>query len=191
MDGAEWCLRDFIRRAETCGYHTCVTAQPELLCTPEIVFGSAERRRKQTLLSRERYLSRWGLARHYCLYFGPNTDASGLSETVGSLVTAARQGHRFTLLLHRRQFNEFRRRGWNGLHTAIVVCKLPFFATQRNITRRFAALQAADPDLIPVRVTEDVPFPGVAAPICLTDVVSASENGISPPAQWGNVMEAI
>lgn len=191
LDGAGWCLRDFIRRAETCGYHTCVTAQPVLSCTPETVFGSPERRLKLSRLSRDSYLSRWGVAHHYCLYFGPHTDAAGLSETVGALVAAARRGHRFTLLLHRRQFNEFRRRGWNGLHTAIVVCKLPFLGTQRSIARRFAALQAADPDLIPVRGTEDVPFPGVAAPICLAEVVSASENSFSPAAQWVNVMEAI
>jgi glycosyltransferase involved in cell wall biosynthesis len=191
LDGAEWCLRDFIRRAETCGYHTCVTAQPELLCGQETIFGSPERRQKQALLSRESYLSRWGVARHYCLYFGPQTDAAGLSDTVGALVAAARRGHQFTLLLHRRQFNEFRRRGWNGLHTAIVVCKLPLIGAQRSIARQYAALQATDPDLIPVRGTEDVSFPGVVAPICLAEVVSAGENGISPPAQWGNVMEAI
>ena len=189
MDGADWCLRDYIRRAETCGYHTCVTAQPELVCTPETVFGSPERREGQTRLSRERYLSRWGVAHHYCLYFGPETQAADLSETVGTLVAAARRGHRFSLLLHRRQFNEFRRRGWNGLHTAIEICRLPLLGTQRSFARQFAALQAADPDLIPVLGSEDALFPGVAAPICLSELVAGGENGIPPSAQWGNAME--
>lgn len=189
LDGAEWCLRDYIRRAETCGYHTCVTAQPELACTPETVFGSPERRQEQTRLSRDRYLSRWGVARHYCLYFGPHTDAAGLSETVGALVAAARRGHRFTLLLHRRQFNEFHRRGWSGLHTAIEICRLPLFGAQRSFARQFAALQAADPDLIPVLGAEEAAFPGVAAPMCLGEVVAAGGNGT--PTQWGNVMEVI
>lgn len=177
LDSAEWCLRDYIRRAETSGYHTCVTAHPELTCGQESIFGSQERRQEQIRLSRDIYLSRWGVARHYCLYFGPETDAD-LSGTVEAIVDAARRGHRFTLLLHRRQARDFRRRGWNGLHTAIAICKLPLFGVQRSLARQFAALQAADPDLIPVRGSEHVKFPGVAAPMCLDEVVAARENGI-------------
>jgi hypothetical protein len=191
MDGAEWCLRDYIRRAGTSGFHTCVIAHTELVCGQETIFGSQDRRKEQVRLSRDRYLVRWGVARHYCLYFGPETDAGDLSETVEAIVAAARRGHRFTLLLHRRQFKEFRKRGWNGLHTAIAICKLPLFGVQRSFARQFAALQAADPDLIPVRRAENVVFPGVAAPMCLNEVVATRENGISPPAQWSNALEII
>jgi hypothetical protein len=182
LDGAEWCLRDYIRRAETNGYRTCVTVQPELTCGHETVFGSQERRQEQARLSRDIYLSRWGVARHYCLYFGPEAVAADLSGTVEALVAAARQGHRFTLLLHRRQFKDFRRRGWNGLHTAVTICRLPLFGVQRSFARQFAALQAADPDLIPVQGSKDVIFPGVAAPMYLDEVMTARENGISPCA---------
>jgi hypothetical protein len=191
LDGAEWCLREYICRAETSGYHTCVTAQPVLDCGLETVFGSQERRQEQTRLSRNSYLERWGVARHYCLYFGPETDAADLTETVESIVAATRRGHRFTLLLHRRQFKEFRRRGWNGLHTSIAICRLPLFGAHRSLVRQYAALQEADPDLIPVRGTDDVVFPGVAAPMCLTEIVAASVNGISSPAKWGNALEVI
>jgi hypothetical protein len=186
LDSAEWCLRDYIRRAEASGYHTCVIAQPELVCSQEIIFGSQERRQEQARLSRDSYRSRWGIARHYCLYFGSGTDAAELSGTVEALVARARQGDRFTLLLHRKQFKEFRRRGWDGLHTAIAIRRLPLIGVQRSITRQLADLQAGDPDLIPVRGAEDVVFPGVAAPICLNQVMAARENGISHPAQWGN-----
>jgi glycosyltransferase involved in cell wall biosynthesis len=191
LDGAEWCLRDYIRRAETSGFHSCVIAHPELVCGQETIFGSQPRRKEQARLSRDRYLLRWGVARHYCLYLGPETDAGDLSETVAAIVAVARRGHRFTLLLHRRQFKEFRVLGWNGLHTAIAICKLPLFGVQRSFARQFAALQAADPDLIPVRRAENVVFPGVAAPMCLNEVVATRENGISPPAQWSNALEII
>ena len=191
LDGAEWCLRDYIRRAETSGYHTCVTEHPELVCGQETIFGSQERRREQARLSRDRYLARWGVARHYCLYFGPEADAGDLSGAVEAIVAAARRGHRFTLLLHRRQFKEFRRRRWNGLHTAIVICKLPLFGVQRSFARQFADIQAADHDLIPVRGAENVVFPGVTAPMCLNEVVAASGDGISPPAQWDNALEVV
>jgi hypothetical protein len=189
LDSAEWCLRDYMRRAEASGYHTCVIARPELVCGREIIFGSQERRTEQARLSRDTYLSRWGIARHYCIYFGSATDTADLSGTVETLVSAARQGHRFTLLLHRKQFKEFRLRGWDGLHTAIAIRRLPLIGAQRSLARQFADLRSADPDLIPVRGDEDVVFPGVAAPICLNQVMAARENGSSHPAQWGNAME--
>jgi glycosyltransferase involved in cell wall biosynthesis len=191
LDGGEWCLRDYIRRTETSGYHTCVTARTELACGPETVFGSQERRQEQTRLSRDRYLSRWGIARHYCLYFGPEADAAELSGTVDAIVAAARRGHRFELLLHRKQFKEFRRRGWTGLHTAVTSFKLPIFGAGRSLSRHFEALQTADPDLLPLRATENVIFPGVAAPMCLTEVVPDRGNDFSPPPHWDNAMEVI
>ena len=191
LDGAEWCLRDYIRRAESSGYRTCVSAQPELTCGQETIFGSPERRQGQAQLSRDIYLSRWGAARHYCLYFGPEADAAGLSGTVEALVAAARQGHRFTLLLHRRQFKEVRRRGWYGLHTAIAICSLPLFGAQRSLARQFAALQAADPDLIPVRGSEEVIFPGAAAAMYLAEVVDVTKTTSQPPAQLNNAMEDV
>jgi hypothetical protein len=176
LDGAEWCLRDYIRRAESSNYYTCVSARPQLVCGHETIFGSTQRRQEQTRHSQANYLERWGCARHYCLYFGPKADAAELSATVETLVAAARQGHRFTLMLHRKQFKEFRRRGWNGLHTAVIMYKLPFLGAQRSLIRQFAALQAADPDLIPVVGGEDVLFPAVTAPICLNDIVAISQN---------------
>jgi hypothetical protein len=191
LDGAEWCLRDYIRRAESGGYHTCVTSRPELVCGRETIFGSQERRQEQASFSRDSYLARWGVSRHYCLYFGPESDAADLTGTVEAIVSAARRGHRFTLLLHRRQFKEFRRRGWNGLHTSVAICGLPLFGVQRSFARQFSALQAADPDLIPVRGSDDLVFPGVAAPICLNEIVATGENTTPRPALLGNALEVM
>jgi hypothetical protein len=191
LDGGEWCLRDYIRRAEASGCHTCVTAHTELLCGRETVFGSQERRQEQSRLSHDCYLARWGVTRHYCLYFGPEAAAADLAGTVETLAAAARQGHRFTLLLHRRQFKEFRKRGWNILHTGIAICPLPLFGTSRSLARQFDALQAVDPDLIPVRGADNVEFPGASAPRCLNEIVATHENGTSSPAQWGNALEVI
>jgi glycosyltransferase involved in cell wall biosynthesis len=190
LDGAEWCLRDYIRRAQTIGYHTCVSALPRLDCGPETVFGSEERRREQSRISRDRYLERWGLARHYCLYFGPDLDAAELTETVETLVAAARRGDCFSLLLHRRQFKEFRQRGWNGLHTAIEIRRLPILRTQRSLARQLGELQTAHPELIPVRGSESVEFPGAAAALSLNEVAAPrSSEGINPPGHWDNAME--
>jgi hypothetical protein len=179
LDGGEWCLRDYIRRAETRGYHTCVASQPELICGHETIFGSQERRQEQIRLSRERYLSCWGVARHYCLYFGPEEQAGDLTGTVEAIVAAARLGHHFTLLLHRRQFKEFRKRGWNGLHTGISICRLPLIGARRGLARQLAALETADPDMVPVRGAEGVLFPGRDTAIPFSEITSSRRSSIS------------
>jgi glycosyltransferase involved in cell wall biosynthesis len=191
LDGAEWCLRDYIRRAEARSYRVCVTARPELACSRETVFGSPERRQEQVRTSRDNYLARWGVAHHYCLYFGAATDAADLPETVAAIAAAARRGHRFTLLLHRRQFKEFRRRGWHALHTAVEISSLPLLGVQRSLGRRLAALKAEFPDLIPVRGGEDVDFPGAATALCLSDVTAVHRSGDCSPAQLNTALEVV
>jgi hypothetical protein len=178
MDGGEWCLRDYIRRAEAKGYHSCVTARPELICSRETVFGSLERRQEQARTSQEQYLSRWGAAQHYCLYFGPLAQAGDLYETVETIVARARRGHRFTLLLHRRQFKEFRKRDWNGLHTGITICPLPLFAAKRSLARQVAALQTANPDMMLVIGAEGALFPGGGTAIPFNEI-AASHSSIA------------
>lgn len=179
LDGGEWCLKDYIRRAEASGYRCCVASQPELFCGRETIFGSQERRQEQTRLSREMCLSRWGVARHYCLYFGKESQASDLSDTVETIVAAARRGHRFTLLLHRRQFKEFSKRGWNRLHTGITICPLPVFGAARKLVQHIAALQMSDPDLILVQGVEGVPFPGSDLALPFNEIAAACTNTIS------------
>ena len=191
MDGGEWCLKDYIRRAETKDYHTCVTARPELLCGQETVFGSQERRQEQARLSRDQYLSRWGVTHHYCLYFGKEMHAGELSDMVERIVAGARCGHRFTLLLHRRQFKEFRKRGWNGLHTSITICPLPLFGAARSLARQVAALQSAHPDMIPVRGAEGVPFPGSDVAISFNTIAAAHENRISSEVHLNEALEVV
>ena len=179
LDGGEWCLRDYIRRAEAQGYHTCVSARPELHCGQETVFGSPERLQNQARLSRESYLSRWDSAQHYCLYFGPTVQAAELSNTFEQIMAAARRGHRFTLLLHRKQAKEFRKLGWNGLHTSVSICPLPLLGAKRSLARRLATLQSADPDMILVQGSTGTLFPGNAATIPLSEMAACPATGIS------------
>ena len=176
MDGGEWCLRDYIRRTETKDYRTCVTTRPELICGQETVFGSQQRKLEQSRLSRDIYLSRWGVAHHYCLYFGKEAQAGDLYDTVERIVTGARHGHRFTLLLHRRQFKEFQKRGWNRLHTGITICPLPLFGAVRSLARQISALQSADPDMILVQGAEGALFPASDAAIPFNEIAASHRN---------------
>jgi glycosyltransferase involved in cell wall biosynthesis len=191
LDGGEWCLRDYIRRAETKGYHSFMTVRPELICSQETVFGSQERRQELARLSHDSYLSRWGVAHHYCLYFGPASQAGDLSDTIEIIVAGARRGHRFTLLLHRRQFKEFRKRGWNGLHTGITICQLPLFGAGRSLARRIADLQSADPDMILVRGSEGVLFPGNDIAILFNEMAAYHGSSIFSELHFDHSREVV
>lgn len=174
LDSGEWCLTDYIRRAWNMGYRTCATSRSHLVCGPEPVFGSDERRQSLARISRERYLEQWGISRHYCIYFGSDTDAGALADAMETILEGARRGHRFTLLLHHRQTSEFRRCGWNCLHTGIEQTRLSIFMPQRDLVRKIGALREAAPEMIMVRWENDasaagmemaIPFSGVAAAI--------------------------
>ena len=189
LDGGEWCLRDYIRRAGVAGYHTVVSCRPELVCGQETVFGSAERRRQQSSASEARYFSRWGLARHYVVYFGRDTEAGDLSVTIDRVLSAARRGHRFTLFLHHKQQRYFRKHGWNALHTGVELCPLSLMWPERDLVHQYARLKTESPDVIPVRGREETIFPGLGSAILFSDVAASlkSENSSTPSTHSAEV----
>jgi glycosyltransferase involved in cell wall biosynthesis len=173
LDGGEWCLRDYIRRAGVAGYHTVVSGRPELACGQEQVFGSTERRRQQSSASEARYFSRWGLARHYAVYFGRDTDAADLDGTMDRILSATRRGHRFSLFLHHKQQRYFQKHGWNALHTGVELCPLALIWPERDLIRQYARLKTESPDVIPVRGREEIIFPGLGSAILFSDVAAS------------------
>jgi hypothetical protein len=171
LDGGEWCLKDYVRRAWKWGYHSCVTSRSHVVCGKETVFGSNVRRFQQGQLSSSAYRERWGIGRHYVIYFGRSTAAS-LSDTMETITQGARQGHRFTLLLHRRQAADFQRMGWHVRHTGIELQRISPLMPQRDLLRRLTTLRAGIPDIIPVRGVTGIDFPGLDAAIPFDEVAA-------------------
>ena len=172
LDGNEWCLAEYVRRVAARGYRTCITDRLRLPCSAGQLYGSAQRRNEMIQHSRSVYLSRWGISRHYCVYFGPKIDAASLGETIAAILDGARQGHRFTLLLHRRQNSVFRKSGWNGLHSGIELYKLSFLFTSRDLVRKIERLRGDSPGLLPVRGSSEINFPGNEAAVPLDELLS-------------------
>jgi hypothetical protein len=189
LDGDEWCLREYVRRVAAQGYRTCITGGIRLSCSAGQQFGSAQRRSEMIQNSRTSYLSRWGVARHYCVYFGKETDSVSLEDTVSAILDAARQGHRFSLLLHRRQYSDFRKMGWNGLHTGIDLQRIALLFPQKDIQRKIAALRSASPDLMAVRGTSGIPFPGVDTALSPDELFTSLQSRITAAA--GSLEEAL
>lgn len=171
LDGGEWCLKEYVRRAAARGYHTCLSARPLLLCGTEQTFGSAARHREIARNSQNEYTARWGVKRHYAVYFGAETTAAALSDTVAALVAGARMGHSYHLLLHGRQYREFCRMGWNGLHTGIELMRLPLLFPLRALSRRMQQLSAEVPDLIAVWGGGGLSFPGYDTALPLAELL--------------------
>jgi len=173
LDGNEWCLKEYVRRVADYGYRTCVTGRLCLTCSVVQLFGSAQRRNEMIQNSRLLYTSRWGVSRHYCVYFGAAADAETLDDIMSVILDGARQGHRFALLLHRHQYSVFRKMGWNGLHTGIDVCKISFLFPLRDLQRKIKMLRAASPDLLAVRGCSGIDFPGIESAISQDELISS------------------
>ncbi|MHB8122286.1 MAG: glycosyltransferase [Desulfuromonadaceae bacterium] len=173
LDGDEWCLKEYVRRVAGYGYRTFITASLRLPCAGGQQFGSVQRRNEMVQNSRSAYLARWGITRHYCVYFGKEADAGSLADTIAALLDGARQGHRFTLLLHRRQYSVFRKMGWNGLHAGIALQRLSIPFPAQDLQRKIAALQKTTPELIAVRGCSGVALPGIDTTLSPDELFSA------------------
>ncbi|KAB0671235.1 glycosyltransferase [Oryzomonas sagensis] len=173
LDSGEWCLIDYIRRAWSKGYRTGVTSRSHLICSQEPVFGSDARRKSQAHISWEHYREQWGISRHYGVYFGADTDAAALADAMETIREGARRGHRFTLLLHHRQAREFRRCGWNCLHTGIDQVRLSMIMPHRDLVRKIGALRGSVPEMIMVRWQDDASVAGMEMSIPFADVAAA------------------
>jgi len=173
LDGGEWCLKEYVRRVAAHGYRTCITGRTRLSCSAGQQFGSVQRRNEMTQNSRSEYISRWGIDRHYCVYFGMETGTGTLGDIVAAVLDGARQGHRFTLLLHRRQYADFRKMGWGCLHTGIEMNRISFLFPLRDLQRKVAVLRNASPDIVMVRGCSAIVFPGADAAISQEDLLNS------------------
>jgi glycosyltransferase involved in cell wall biosynthesis len=142
LDGAEWCLKDYVSRANDKGFQICITSGSTVVCGTETILGSDARRRELFLASQALYAEQWDIGRHYGVYFGRGVQADGLADSVETILRGARRGHRFTLLLHNAQAAVFRRMGWNGLHTSIELVVLSRFMPRRDLQRICASYPA-------------------------------------------------
>ncbi len=154
LDGGLWCLRDYVCRAVARGYRACVTFDSTVECAAAPLLGSEARRREQVQASRDSCVSRWGEGRHFGVYFGRDRGAESLAEAVETILAGARRGHRFTILLHPSQAVQFRRLGWDALHTSICLCTLPRLMPGRAL-RAFSAEQ---PEMVLVSDAPGSPF---------------------------------
>jgi hypothetical protein len=160
LDGSAWCLRDYQQRAAAHSYRTFLVPMALLHSGPPLVFGSEERRRERERLSQLAFLERWGAPQQFAVYFPQQTEAEHLERALSVILTAARRGHCFTLLLHHRQYRQASDQGYRCLHTGIELVSLARFGTGRDLRKWLQRLSAEIPHLSIVKGVDGIPVPG-------------------------------
>ncbi len=137
LDGGEWCLADYRRRGEQAGYHSYVTAKVNLYCRGDqsFGFGSLQRRQQQREASSLICQQRWGTTEELCLYPGKQATPEEIEKLIEQALPAARQGNTVILLLHWQQHRECCKRGWHGVHTGIILSRLPLIGARDALKR--------------------------------------------------------
>lgn len=160
LDGAHWCLRDYQQRAAAAGYLTVLAPGAVVESGPALVFGSDERRRTREEFSADACRSRWGVPADYIVHLPKETEDSHLETALQTMLAAARKGHRFTVCMHRRQFQLAAAQGWCCLHTGIELVQLAQLGAARDLRKRITRLQGVTPEIKIVKGVDGIPVPG-------------------------------
>lgn len=167
MDGGIWCLRDYSRRAERAGYRTIAVASCRTKIEEPQLLGSVTRREDRVRQGEQLYQQRWGIQRHFCFALvGPDTGIQSHS-VLQSLLTAARQGDRITLLADKLNYRQLTGDGFGALHAGISIESLPVLFTLRGLRKRLTLLGKDSPEMLFVNAAHglDIDLPE----ICLAD----------------------
>jgi glycosyltransferase involved in cell wall biosynthesis len=154
LDGGEWSLRDYVRRAWRERFVSLHAPSSVVYRGEEIVFGSAVRREETLTRSIQAYRERWGEGREYLLFFSPGTAPGAVDGFTDLLLEGARQGDRFTLLLDRGSYR-LAESGWIGsLHESIRLESLPVLFSRSGLRKRVEEWRRTHPDGIVVAAGE-------------------------------------
>lgn len=161
MDGGEWCLKDYSRRAYKAGFLTFAAEGGAVLFQEETPLGSLTRREEALRNSIAKFRASWGDEHFYCIHFPKDTDALMLERKFEILLRGARQGHRFHLLLPAKLYRRMEKGRLFPLHSGITFGQLPLIAPSRGALRSFESLRAQSAECRAVTGIDGMPFPGV------------------------------
>jgi glycosyltransferase involved in cell wall biosynthesis len=170
MDGGEWALRDFVRRATRAGYTTYSMEMDSLRLSPVVELGSAARRQERELNARRLYVERWGEPLSYLVVCQDSLFGINDAEFRNALLEAARQGNRISVIAENRVGRQLFRDGFSSLHENIVLNILPKFFSSRALNRILASFAVEQPAAI--LVSENDSLSGAFKRLVFTGFVS-------------------
>lgn len=144
MDGGEWALRDFVRRATHAGYTTYSLETDCLKLSAITEFGSVARRQEREQNARQLYVERWGEPLYYLIVCPNSLFGVTNADFRETILESARQGNRISVVAENVVGRLLSREGFSVLHENISFKTLPKLFSSRalkGILSRFAVSQ--------------------------------------------------
>jgi len=160
LDGDDWCLKDYSRRADRAGFRTLCVDGPPVRYRNELVYGSPERRERVLKESIAVYLARWGEECAYCLCLSRDPGREAIDRIFAVILSAAREGQRFYVLAPFRAHRMIVAAGLHRSHEHISVERLSRFFPARAVRSAFARLRGSHPEVKLVTGLEGLTEPG-------------------------------
>lgn len=157
MDGGEWCLKEYSRRAYRAGFLTFAADGGSVFFREERPLGSLKRREERLERTVAGFVARWGEGRSFCLYFPKSAEFAAIAQKLPVLMQGARQGDRFHLLLSKKAYRLLLKDQEIQRHENITYGVLPLWGAAKVFSR----LSLEEPGIRAVDGIDGVSFPGV------------------------------
>jgi hypothetical protein len=170
LDGGVWCLRDFQQRASASGHLTIMVPSAKIISGNDLQLGSEERRISREKTSADTVHARWNKPRIFAVQMPREAEEAYLKESMNTILSAARLGHRFTIFLHGKQYNMAAKSGLNCLHTGIKLAKLLPLITKHSLHKQIQLLKSSHTELEIVKGGDGIPVPGYDTALPFTTI---------------------
>jgi hypothetical protein len=159
LDGGEWCLRDYTRRACARGFLTYQVPGPLIKFQEEVLLGSERRRRETLERTLETFKERWGEGKSYIVHVPKGVTLDLLRQKIDEMVKGARHGDSYRVLVPAILHKEAHQAGLDGVHENIRLVPLPRFSGSMGKRRVFEKVVSESPGAVAVSGVDGIPFP--------------------------------
>ena len=161
LDGDQWCLLDYSRRALDAGFLTFATFGGGVQYSDSPILGSRQRRDDLVRRSMEEFRRRWGIGSTWCVHFPGDTDLQLVRERLDLLLEMVRTGYRIDVAVHPGHYRELELSGHVARHSQLRIVRLPRFFAARAARKVYESLLDTDRQAVAIAGLDGVPFPEV------------------------------
>jgi hypothetical protein len=145
MDGGEWALRDFARRALVFNYKTFSLQTRHISFIEQRLFGSTSLREERVRLARASYVSLWGEPETFLLLCPESLFGLNIVELMDALLQSARQGNRLIVTAESKVAKMLLRNGLSTIHENLTLQPLPRLFSGKSLDKAVKRAAIADP----------------------------------------------
>ena len=145
MDGGEWALRDFARRALVFNYKTFSLQTRHINFLEQRLFGSTSLREERIRLARAAYVSLWGEPETFLLNCPESRFGLNIVDLKDALLQSARQGNRLIVTAESKVAKMLLTNGLSTIHENLTLQPLPRLFPGKTLAKVVKQAVIADP----------------------------------------------